>query len=100
MTPHPPAVVTTTVFGPSGSGCVAKVAAASKASSTVRARHTPAWRIAPVKMRCSPASAPVWEAAACCPASVTPPLTSTTGSSAVTARIPSKVARPEALCSR
>ena len=47
-------------------------------------------------MRCSPASAPVWEAAACWPAPVTPPLTSTTGISAVTARIPSKVARPSA----
>ena len=37
MTPHPPAVVTTTVLGPCGNGCVAKVAAASNASSTVRA---------------------------------------------------------------
>ena len=65
MTPHPPAVVTTTVLGPFGNGWVAKVAAASNASSTVRARHTPAWRIAPVKIRCSPASAPVCDAAAC-----------------------------------
>jgi hypothetical protein len=99
MTPHPPAVVTTTVFGPRGSGCVAKVAAASNASSMVPARHTPAWRMAPVKIRCSPASAPVCDAAACRPAPVTPPLTRTTGSSGVTARIPSKVARPSAVCS-
>ena len=57
MTPQPPAVVTTTVLGPFGKGWVAKEAAASKASSTVGARHTPAWCTAPVKIRCSPASA-------------------------------------------
>ena len=37
-TPHPPAVVSTTTFGPGGSGWVANVAAASNASSTVAAR--------------------------------------------------------------
>ena len=34
-TPHPPTVVSTTTFGPAGSGVVANVAAASNASSTV-----------------------------------------------------------------
>ena len=46
-TPQPPAVVTTAVRGPAGSGCVANVAAASKASSIVVARVMPAWRHMP-----------------------------------------------------
>ena len=54
--------------GPVGSGWVAKVAAASNASSTVAARMTPAWRHTPSKTRSSAASAPVWLAAARWPA--------------------------------
>ena len=50
--------------GPAGSGWVANVAAASKASSTDVARVTPAWRHIPSKTRSSLASAPVWDAAA------------------------------------
>ncbi|MEI8240687.1 MAG: hypothetical protein WCI22_14835, partial [Actinomycetota bacterium] len=52
-TPQPPAVVSTMVLGPLGKGCVANVAAASNASSTVAARVTPAgrdadpWRLVP-----------------------------------------------------
>ena len=65
-TPQPPAVVSTATFGPRGSGCVAKVAAASNASSTVVARLTPACRHMPAKIRSSLASAPVCDAAACC----------------------------------
>ena len=64
-TPQPPAVVSTATFGPRGSGCVANVAAASKASSTVEARFTPACRHMPEKIRSSVASAPVCDAAAC-----------------------------------
>ena len=52
-TPQPPAVVSTTTFGPVGSGWVANVAAASKASSTVAARITPAWRHTPSNTRSS-----------------------------------------------
>ena len=63
-TPQPPAVVSTTTLGPAGRGCVANVAAASKASSTVAARVAPAWRQTPSKTRSSLASAPVWLAAA------------------------------------
>ena len=48
-TPHPPTVVRTTTRLPLGSGWVAKVAAASNASSTVRARVIPAWRAMPVE---------------------------------------------------
>lgn len=50
--------------GPAGRGCVANVAAASKASSTVAARVTPAWRMAPSKTASSVANDPVWLAAA------------------------------------
>ena len=78
-TPHPPTVVSTTMFGPAGSGCVANVAAASNASSTLSARVMPAARHAPSKTLSSAASAPVWLAAACAPPSVAPPLTSTSG---------------------
>ncbi len=58
-TPQPPAVVSTAVRGPRGSGWVANVAAASNASSTVAARVTPAWRHIPSKMRSSAARLPV-----------------------------------------
>ena len=78
-TPQPPAVVMTTTRLPVGSGWVANVAAASKASSTVAARVMPAWRQAPSKTRSSVASEPVWLAAARAPPAVAPPLTSTTG---------------------
>ena len=78
-TPQPPAVVSTAVRGPAGSGWVANVAAASNASSTVVARVMPAWRHMPSKMRSSAASVPVWLAAARWPPAVVPPLTSTTG---------------------
>ena len=40
-TPHPPTVVNTTTFGPFGKGCVANVAATSKASSASVTRVTP-----------------------------------------------------------
>ena len=56
---QPPAVVSTTVFGPFGSGCVANVATASNASSTVTARVTPACRHAPSNTLSSAANAPV-----------------------------------------
>ena len=96
-TPQPPAVVITTTFGPLGSGCVAKVAAASNASSTVAARVTPAWRMAPSKMRSLVASAPVWDAAARWPPSVAPPFTSTTGLRSATDRMRSAKPRPSAM---
>ena len=83
-TPHPPAVVSTTTFGPAGSGWVANVAAASNASSTVAARVTPAWRQTPSNTLSSAASAPVWLAAARAPPSVVPPLTTTSGLRAAT----------------
>ena len=73
-TPHPPAVVSTATFGPRGSGCVANVAAASNASSTVAARLTPACRHMPAKTRSSLASAPVCDAAARWPPDVAPPV--------------------------
>ena len=63
-TPQPPAVVSTTVFGPFGSGCVANVAAASNASVTSTARVIPAARHSPSKILSFAASAPVWLAAA------------------------------------
>ena len=63
-TPHPPAVVTTATRGPRGRGWVAKVAAASNASSTLSARVTPAWWHMPSKTRSSLASAPVCDVAA------------------------------------
>ncbi|GIU89241.1 MAG: hypothetical protein KatS3mg010_0340 [Acidimicrobiia bacterium] len=74
--------------GPRGSGCVANVAAASNASSTVAARVIPAWRHMPSNTRSSLASDPVWLAAARCPPGVVPPFTSTTGLRRVTAREP------------
>ena len=80
-TPHPPAVVSTATFGPRGSGWVAKVAAASNASSTVVARLTPACRHMPAKIRSSVASAPVCDAAARRPPGVAPPRTNTSGCS-------------------
>ena len=78
-TPHPPAVVRMTTFGPFGSGWVANVAAASNASSTVAARVMPPALQAPSKIASFAASAPVWLAAARAPFSVAPPLTTTTG---------------------
>jgi hypothetical protein len=93
-TPPPPAVVSTTTFGPSGRGWVAKVAAASNASSTVAARVAPACRQTPSKSRSSLASAPVWLAAARCPPSVAPPFTSTTGFSAAAAASRCRKSRP------
>ncbi|CAB4626314.1 unannotated protein [freshwater metagenome] len=83
-TPHPPAVVIITTLGPFGSGCVAKVAAASKASSTVSARVIPAARQKPSKTLSLAANAPVCEAAACAPLSVAPPFTRTNGLRAAT----------------
>ena len=68
-----------TTFGPLGSGCVANVAAASKASSTVAARVIPPALHAPSKIASLAASAPVWLAAARAPLSVAPPFTTTTG---------------------
>ncbi len=73
-TPQPPAVVTTHTRGPFGSGWVAKVAAASYASSIVAARTTPAWRQPPSKTRSSVARLPVWLAAARAPTSEAPAL--------------------------
>ena len=79
-TPHPPAVVMTTTFGPFGSGWVAKVAAASNASSTVAARVTPAWRHDAVEHAVvGGQGAGVAGAAARWPPAVAPPLTSTSG---------------------
>ena len=78
-TPHPPAVVSTTTFGPTGNGWVANVAAASNAASTVVARVIPAARQAPSKILSSAASAPVWLAAARAPPSVAPPFSTTSG---------------------
>ena len=66
-TPQPPAVVTTATRGPRGTGCVANVAAASNASSTVAARVIPAARHSPSNTLSSVASAPVWLAAARAP---------------------------------
>ncbi len=93
-TPHPPAVVSTTTLGPAGSGCVAKVAAASKASATVEALVAPAWRQTPSKTRSSLARAPVWLAAARWPPSVAPPFTSTRGLRAAASRIRAAKATP------
>ena len=93
-TPQPPAVVITTTRLPFGSGWVAKVAAASKASSMVAARVMPAWRHMPSKTRSSLASEPVWLAAARWPPAVAPPFTSTSGLTAATARARSKKPRP------
>ena len=78
-TPHPPTVVTTTTFGPAGSGVVANTAAASNASSTVSARATPAWRHIPANTRASLASDPVCDAAARRPPDVLPPCSTTSG---------------------
>src|SRR2546428_240049 len=59
-TPQPPAVVNTITRRPRGSGWVAKLAAHSKACSTVGARSTPSCRQRPAKTRASGASEPVW----------------------------------------
>jgi hypothetical protein len=99
MTPHPPAVVTTTTWGPAGKGWVANVAAASKPSCTVVARITPAWRMAPSKTRSLAAKAPVWDAAARWPPSVAPPFTITSGMRGVIARARWKNARPSPMLS-
>ena len=58
-TPHPPAVLMIATPGPAGSGWVAKVAAASYASSMVVARTAPACLHMPSKTRSSVASEPV-----------------------------------------
>ena len=81
-------------LGPLGSGWVAKVAAASKASSTVAARVTPACRQAPSKRRSSDASAPVWEAAARAPPGLAPPFNTTMGLRAARGAMRSKKERP------
>ena len=65
--------------GEIGRGCVAKVAAASNASSIVVARATPACAHMPANTRSSEASEPVWLAAARWPPAVVPPFTTTTG---------------------
>ena len=96
-TPQPPAVVSTATFGPCGRGWVAKVAAASNASSTFAARVAPAWRHMPSNTRSSLASAPVWLAAARWPPAVAPPLRRTSGMRAVTVRMRSENARPSAM---
>ena len=95
-TPHPPALVYTTTLGPRGNGWVAKVAAASKASSTVAARITPACLQAPSKTLSSAARAPVCEAAARAPPGLAPPLSRTIGLRAARGRMLSKKARPSA----
>ena len=58
-TPQPPAVVSTTTREPRGSGCVANVAAASYACSTVAARVMPYALHVPSNTLSSAASAPV-----------------------------------------
>ena len=78
-TPQPPTVVSTTVFGPAGSGWVANEAAASNADSMLSARVSPAARHAPSNTLSSAARAPVWLAAASAPPAVEPPLTTTSG---------------------
>ena len=78
-TPHPPAVVSTATRGPRGNGWVAKVAAASKASSAVDTWVTPSAAHTPSKTRWSAASAPVWLAAARAPPSLAPPFRITIG---------------------
>ena len=93
-TPHPPAVVSTATREPRGSGCVANVAAASNASSTVPGRVAPAWWHMPSKIRSSDASAPVCEAAARWPPAVTPPFRRTSGLRRATLLIRSKKPRP------
>ena len=93
-TPTGPTVVITTTRLPRGSGWEAKVAATSKPCSTVAARDTPAWRIAPSNTRSSLARAPVWLAAAFCPPVEAPPFTTTTGMRAATPRSRSLNARP------
>ena len=95
-TPQPPAVVTIAVRGPCGSGCVANVAAASNASSTVAVRVMPAWRHMPSKTRSSAARLPVWLAAARCPPLVAPPFTTTMGLRRAASRSRSNSARPSA----
>jgi hypothetical protein len=79
---------------PRGSGCEAKVAAASYASSNVSARRTPSWRHMPSKMRSSLASEPVWLEAARWPRLVAPPLRSTSGFRLENCATRSKKARP------
>ncbi len=93
-TPHPPAVVITTVRGPLGRGWVANVAAASNASSTVAARVMPCWRHMPSKTASSLARDPVWLAAARWPSELDPPLSSTRGRRSATDRTRSAKARP------
>ena len=78
-TPQPPTVVSTTTLLPRGSGCVAKLAATSKPSSTVLAREAPVLRHSPSKILSLLAKAPVWLCAAREPASVAPPFTTTSG---------------------
>jgi hypothetical protein len=73
---------------------VAKVAAASKASSMVAARVMLACRHMPVNTVSSAASEPVWLAAARWPPAVAPPLTSTSGLRRATSRQRSKKVRP------
>ena len=100
MTPQPPAVVKTSVRGPLGSGCVANVAAHSKASSTVGARRTPACAATPSKTPSSLASDPVWLAAARFPSAATPPFTITSGLRSLTKRAASAKRRPSGSPSR
>ena len=78
-------------------GCVANVAAASNASSTVVARVIPAARQAPSKTLSSAANAPVWLAAARAPPSVAPPFRSTSGLRAAAAASRSINARPSVM---
>ena len=93
-------MVNTTVRLPRGSGCVAKVAAHSKACSTVAARSAPTCAATPSKMRSSLASEPVWLAAARLPSAATPPFSSTSGFRAASARAASAKRRPSGTPSR
>src|SRR5450759_299343 len=79
MMPGPPALVTIATLGPFGTGCVDSVLESSISSSTELALSAEAWVQSALYALSLPASAPVWDEAACAPAWVIPALKNTTG---------------------
>ena len=75
-TPQPPAVVSTTTFGPVRQRLGGERGGGLERLLDVAARVIPACRHSPSNTLSSAASAPVWLAAALAPPSVAPPLTS------------------------
>ena len=86
MMPGPPALVTMASRLPRGRGWWAKAMATSNSASTLGTRRAPAWAMSASVASSVPASAPVWLAAARCPAPVRPDFTMHTGLTRLTSR--------------